>query len=460
MTILLFVILVTLLVGIIVNYPTALLYAGSFLLGHSVLRLFNIHGGKFPTRIFGILYVVGGVYMALCYLYMIRNDYEWLLAFDTYFAFIPGIESYIYEGNSDISQIIHLILSDYNLFSGEYYAYWIYSCIWAVLINMIGANLYLGLQISTLILYSISGVLMFFIFKQFGFGEKKSYSHTLVILLFSVIFFYSSLILRDIHFMLCLLGAVYLSSKPRFSIVTLVSLIIVIFIACNIRIETGLFLVVTIPVYFLVSFSDNKNLPITIVAFVAIAILAIFFLLSNFSAIGLLFSNNKEHYIEGIEEGSGVIGLFQRIPVLGDFVSILYNASLPIPCWKSMNPESNPVYGGNAANLMNFVRISASFINVFTYVYIFYWILSKKLKVYTKFFLKRSHIYHLWVGLLYLYLQSAVISQRRLMGYYCVFYCFMFLIYDNIPREERVQINGVAIGVFVLLQVIGVLYLA
>jgi len=459
MTILLFVLLVSLLVGIIVNISTAILYAGSFLLGISVVKLCNIRGGKFPTKIFGLLYVVGGVYMALCYLFMISNDYEWLFAYDTYVAFIPGIESYVSDGNGNIAKIIQVILSDYDIFSRGDYVYWIYSCVWAVVIKALNADLYAGLQVSTLLLYSISGVLLYLLFKQYGFNDKKSYNHTIVIFLLSIIFFYSSQIIRDIHFMLCLLGAIYLSGKKKFSVVTLITLLVVVFVACNIRIETGLFLLLTIPVYFLVSFQDERRLPIIIVSAVIMGIISIFLLLSFYNVIQVVYSNNMEYYVESVGEGEGMIGRFQRIPIVGDFISMIYNASMPIPCWSRMNPASNPEYGGNAGNIMCFVRISASFINVFTYVYIIYWILSKKVRNGTKALLQKSHTYHLWLGFLYLYLQAAVISQRRLMGYYCVFYALMFLIYDNITKEDRVKLNRIAIGFFVLLQIVGVLYL-
>lgn len=458
MTIILFILLLSVFIGIISNIPTAMLYLIVYAVGVCLVKGLNIRSSKIKVRIFGILYLIGGLYMFLCYWYMISHNYEWLLAYDTYFAFIPRIENFLEVGDNNIFKIFESIIDDYNIFSRSDYAYYIYSCIFAVMAKMFSADLYIVLQISTLLLYSLSGIVFFLLCKQYGFDEYNSFLHTLSIFLLSIIFFYSSQIIRDIHFMLCLLLAVYLSGKSQFSLVTLIKLVIVIFIACNIRIETGLFLFMTIPVYFLVAFHDHKQLPITLFAFLLMGIFSILFFLMYNNAVMSVFKLNQDAYMEGIEEGGGLIALFQRIPVIGDLISIIYNASMPIPFWSKLDPSRNIEYGGNASNIMNLVRIPAAFINVLTYVCILYYIFSKDIRLKIKHHLKLPHRYHIWIGLLYLYLQSAVISQRRLMGYYCVFYITMFIILDNVSRSDRQTITRSSLALFALLQFVGVLY--
>ena len=90
-----------------------------------------------------------------------------------------------------------------------------------------------------------------------------------------------------------------------------------------------------------------------------------------------VFEANAEVYTEGIERGEGMIALVQRIPILGDFLSIIYNASQPIPVWSRLDPLKNLQYGGHASNLMNFPKISAAFLNVMTYIYVFSWLFYK-----------------------------------------------------------------------------------
>ena len=195
----------------------------------------------------------------MCYFYMIQHGYNWLFAYDTYNAFIPTIENYISNGNGNIWRIYQSIFEDYNFFVRNQYFFWIYTCTWGAIVNCIGGTLYFGLQASTLFIYGFVGVVLEKIFREYGFDHVKSYKHTLVICFLSIIFFYSSQILRDIHVLLCYLLAIYLSGKPNISLKVIIELGVVIFITCGIRIESGLFLFLVIPAYLFLSIRNKKS---------------------------------------------------------------------------------------------------------------------------------------------------------------------------------------------------------
>ena len=160
----------------------------------------------------------------------------------------------------------------------------------------------------------------------------------------------------------------------------------------------------------------------------------------------------------GIKEGAGMIAAFQRIPVLGDIISIFYNASQPIPVWSKFDPSLNGEYGGNVNNIMNFPRITSAFFNVLTYTYCILLLFDSSLRKNIQPKLNKAHLYQLLIGFIYLYLQSAVISQRRLMGYYVIYYILFCLILDNISKESKRFYNITACVVFIVLQTIGIVY--
>ena len=418
------VIILTLFTGFFVDFPTANLIAFAFVGGEGISFCIGGNMRKIAANIYGVLFLVGWVYMLMCYLYMVEHNFNWLFTYDTINVFIPNIENIINQGNNNLWNIYQSIFEDFDLFSQrKIYIYHVYSCTWGVVIKAIGGNLYFGLQASTLFLYGFVGVVLVKIFRNYGFDEDKSYRHTLIICLLSILFFYSSLIMRDIHVLLCYLIVFYLSGKTNFSIKTIVELILIVLITCLIRIESGLFLFLVIPAYLLFSLQKRNNYVYVLVISVLLALVFVSWYISKRELIMDLYDSTSNFYFESVEEGSGIIALFQRIPILGDFLSILYNASQPIPVWIRLSPTNN-IYGANAENIMTFPRISASYFNVMTYVYVLLWLFNKGIR--DKVHIADAHKYQLWIGLVFLYIQSAVISQRRLLGYYCVFYILMF----------------------------------
>ena len=451
--------------SVIVDFSSSTLVLFSLFVGLSISFLFGrlrkdgtLHS-IYYVKIFCLFFEVGWGYMLLCYWYMTSHDFDWILAYDTYNVFIPQTESYINQGHGNLAAIYRAIFSEYDFFSRDEYFYWVYSCTWGVLINKIGANMYFGLQLSTLFVYGFCGVFLFKLFFSYNFPIKKSYSHTILVGLFSILLFYSSQILRDIHVLLCFLIAFYLSSQQKYSFKTLIILTLVVYLTCGLRIESGLFLVTSIPIYLLCTMQQpgNKSLLVFLATILIIALL-LFVIYENYITFRFVYDENYRYYTEGAASGTGITAQFQRIPILGDFLCILFNASNPIPVWIRLDPTRDNEFLGHTYNILNIVRIPAVIFNIITYVYIFFWFFIRKKYPKIKENFPRSLKYQLINGVFFLFLQSSVIAQRRLMGYYCIFYIFMFAIYDNILRSDKKLVNALVFATFVLIQIIGFLY--
>jgi hypothetical protein len=123
--------------------------------------------------------------------------------------------------------------------------------------------------------------------------------------------------------------------------------------------------------------------------------------------------------------------------------------------------EATEVMSKIAAGVFNESEVAA-FITVFlmrnVVLYILAWVFIRGLRDSTKGLIQKPFMYQLWIGLIFLFIQSAVVSQRRLMPYYVVFYLFFFLIYDNMQPDKKKYLNIVVVGLYVMLQLVGVVY--
>ena len=446
---------VVLLFGVfIVDAPTMLILLIAYFIGIALTRFLN-RSNKNIVSIYSILFLVSSIYMIACYLYMSDKGFIYLFAPDLYGTFYPMNEYYLQYGS--YSQIVTHIWKDYQFLDRYFVGYYTYSTLWGVLAKSINANLYVTLQISTLFLYSFIGVVTYRLFLKSNFAKKAAFKYTLIISLCSIVFFYSSIFLRDIHIALLYLIAIYLTFETKFSLTTLLKLMIVILITCLFRIESGLFLFILIPVYLLICLQKSKY-KITLISISAVlAIIIGFYYLSNRTSIDQIISDNREVYIES-DKGSGITGTLERIPILGDFSLILYNALQPIPFFNRLHPSPNSEYALPVDNIMRFPQSIAAVFNWIVIFYLLFWLFSNKMRKVTKGKIAKPLQYNLWVGMVFFLLQSSVISQRRLIPFHIVYYILFFIIYSCLKSDERKRLNAIAMFGFILLQLVGVIY--
>lgn len=439
----------------IVDMPSMINLLVIYSIGSLAIKGF---GGENKNNILKIYYSVltaGGIYMLISYVYMMQNNYDFLLSPDISYYFLPTTQTYLSESN--IINSTKLIWSNYDIFNRFQPGYFTYATLFGYISKWLGANFYFGQQISVLLVYSFVGVMIYKLFILNRFHQRQAYKYTLIICTFSIIYFYSSQVLRDTHILLLYLAGIYFTFKKKFSFKNLSKIIATIVVCSTFRIESGMFLIILVPTYLMLTLqaSNKKFVAVFITGVIGIAGIATS--LIYFSEISYIVESNHEAYSEDL--GSGIIGNLQRVPVIGQLASIVYNAVQPVPFWSRFVPSNHAKWGHEVYNIMNFPRSFASFFNLMVIVFMFYWISSRRLQQKTKIYISRPLRYHLWIGLVFLFLQSAVISQRRLMPYYCIFYILFFIIINTVCTTTKNYLLLITIVSFLLIQIGGMIIL-
>lgn len=442
-----------------IDLPTALFSLLIYAIGLIIVYwLNNKTYTKTIIKLYNALFASSFIYLLLCFIYMTYNNYDHLLSYDVIEYFLPQTKYYLSEGN--YVNIFMSIWEDYTPFTREVPGYFTILTLFGKTSEMIGSNFYISLQLSSILAFCLSGILIFRLFIINRFDYKKCFKYTLLTSLFSLLFFYSGQILRDMYITLFYLAGIYLTFKKEFSIKTTIKIILIIVATATFRIESGLFLLFLIPIHLLYSLEKSKQRIYVIIASTIIILVVLAFTFNNLTQIQNIYEFNREVYVEGIKEGSGTISTLQKIPILGDFASIIYNALQPIPFWSRFYPPTSHEGDWSVYNIMRFPQAFASLFNFIVIFYIVVWLFMKNVRYQVRGKIPKPLQYNLWIGLLFFLLQSSVITQRRLMGYYCIYYILFFIIYSNIRVTEKKQFNGLAISLFTLMQVVGLIYIS
>ncbi len=428
-----------------------------YLIGNAICFILNKTDRINILSLYATLFTVGVAYMLVSYAYMIYNNYEYLLAFDIYNVFHPNAKKLLDLGNYLFA--LESIWGEYMFLSRLESGYFTYATTFAYIADYFNADFYLGQNTSVLFLYSFVGVLLYKLILSSGLPRIKAYKYTLIISFCSVIFFYSFQTLRDTHILLIYLSAIYLTYKSNFSIANLCAIITLSLLCCTFRVESGLFLFILIPTYLLLTLKQSKQKYIVVGVSIFITIIGYIIIVHLFANILQIAEANHEAYSADVTQGTGVISMFQRIPFIGDILSIIYNALQPLPFWSRFSYGPQSKYGGEVYNILNFPRAIATLFHCFVIVCICYWFLNASLRRKINRLINTPLKYQLLIGFVYLFIQSAVISQRRLMPYYAIYYILFFIIYSNMNMTEKKQANLTVIGVYISLQIFGWLYL-
>jgi len=417
-----------------------------YILGFLLILFFDKK--KYNLKIYQVVYGVGSIYIYICFLYMSSNNYSYLLAWDIENYFLPQVEYFLEFNNIFVAQKENW--KEFNLLSRYQSGYFSYLIPFAYLSEYLGSNLYISMQFSTLLMASFSSIVINKIMLVNNIGKNYAYKYTLIISLFSVVFFYSTQLLRDIQVMFFYLLAIYYTFKLDFSFLNLLKIIIIVFISCTLRIETGLFLAITIPIYLYLTIEKTKKRDIAILASILVFLLFVLFIGMKFTEITHILQKNSDYYLES-DKGSGVIGALQNIPIIGSILAIVYNAIQPFPFWLKLS-DSYDFDKPEMYNIMVFPLSIASFFNFLVLFFILFFIFNVKIRKNIFPLIKKPLILNIYAGFLYLYIQSSVIDQRRLMAYYVVFYILFYIIWMNIMKNDRVRLFLCALFTYIILQ--------
>lgn len=428
----------------------------TYFIGIIILFIANKNKIGPVIKIYQIVYIVGCIYIYACYLYMNYHGYNYLLADDIIGYFLPRTEWFLSLGSIDVALAENWSIDSFFKLSHYHSGFFTYLIPFAYLSDYLTANLYVSMQFTTLLTASLSAVVIFKLFLANKFNDKEAYKYTIIICLFSVLFFYSTQLLRDMHVMFLYLLGIYLTFEKSFSLIHLAKILVIILISCSLRIETGLFQFVLIPVYLILSMQRSKNKTAAVLVSIAIVIAGFSVLALNSNGIADILSDNSENYLE-TDKGAGIIGTLQTIPIAGKPLSVIYNAVQPLPFWLKYEATQED-YRPQMYNIMTFPLSTASLFNWITMFFIFFFLTVKNIrkKIFSQ--ISKPLLYQLYIGLFYLYVQSTVIAQRRLMAYYVIFYILFYIIYTNLSRKDRRELMFGAVASYSVLQLTALFY--
>ena len=448
-TLVLVVIILSVLTSLFININTTFFLLVFYISGLTILKITNNSLISNEFKIYNILFFAGFTYILVSYVYMQFNNYNYLLILDTADSFYPNTIDYLSYGN--IFKSFNAIWNDYNLFNRSNAGYYSILTIFGYISKLIGSELYTSLQIGTLFLTSFIGLLLYKISVNINIDKSNSFKNTLYICLCSYLFFYYTLILRDsiILLLFLLISYIFFTKKKTLNIILIFLLSSCIMF---LRLESGLFAFLFIPLYIVYIFKQaSKNLKIFYIfsSFLVFYVLYVI-LRNNFEILFFAYENNQNNYIVGVGSGSGIIASLQnRPPIIGDILSVIYTSIQPIPFWSKL--YTSKAYSiPECYNIMAFPTAVAGFFNFASVFYIVRAIIIKHINI------NLAHKFLLSISLLFLFLQSAVVSQRRVLFGYVILYLMASLSYVYTNKKNRFQFNTFIVFSYILLNLFGV----
>lgn len=433
----------------ILNVQTMIFTLFVFLLGYLSIFIFN-KNDKNALEVFSISFNNTLIYLILCYAYMIIKNFDFLLSYDTIAVFIPNTNYYLSKGS--FINGLESIWSEYSVFTREIPSYYTLLYIFGYISKNLNLNFYISLQLVTVLFSSLSNVLVYKIFLTNDFTQKESKKYAIIISLFSILFFYSIQILRDFPIAFLYLSAILIVLR-EYSFRNLILLFFIIIITSTFRIESGIFLVLFVPLYLYLNLFRFKYKIYIFIISIIVSIIILYILFSNFSIIKQILDDNKEYYIEGVEQSEGVLSLMQKVPIFGQLGSLIYNLLQPLPFWSKLNSDFNPSRP-ESYNIMNFPLLTSAIFNWFTIVFIIIGISIKRIRKKTFDSFKRNFKWIIFIGLFFLLYQSAVMNQRRIMAFLVILYILFLSIYKNMNKKNKKQVSIFVIITFIIIQLL------
>lgn len=388
------------------------------------------------ARLYSISFMAFLIYAIMCYIYMLENSFSCLLVTDTITTYIPAVKDFMQL--ESLREGWELIYGSYSIHAyshtGIILFYWAaVGKIWGAF----GIDLYFSLQLSVLFLSSFVPVFLFRLLSQSK--VKNPFLYSLIYVLCSVFFYYSSLILRDAPIALFYMIAFsYLLSEER--IKRNVVFVLMILLSFLIRPQNGFFLLL----FYFISFISNtekKNTSIILLAIIGAIISYISIRLDILEALDRNVYYAEKNIAQSTE---GIINALDRLPpVISDISKVLYIHISPIPSWLHLGfrgiNESN--------NIMCFPRTFAVVYNFIILGGVLYGVVH-----YRSFHFGNKMTFIFLAALLYLMLQTSSTEQRRIMICYPIVFLFAILVYQNTPLERK-NIIHLSLLAFALLQV-------
>jgi len=222
------------------------------------------------------------------------------------------------------------------------------------------------------------------------------------------------------------------------------------------RLESGLFAFIFIPLYLLHIFKILTKTEKIFYSFLLFSVYYVIYIIviGNYERLSEAYQLNQESYIINVAGGSGVIGSLQSLPpIISDVLSVVYTAIQPIPFWAKLY-TSGSYNIPECYNIMAFPTAIAGFFNFASIFYVFRGIIVKNINT------NRTLKWLVFISILFLFLQSEVVSQRRVLFSYTIFYVVASLSYINTNKKTKHRLNMFILLAYFLINVLALLIIA
>ena len=413
-------------------------------LGHFLIGILSDKSNKkIYNKIFNISFIVYALYALMCRMYMLLNEYDYLLVTDTITAYIPYTEEFM-QMNS-FSEMWDAIYGPEALFKYTHVGIiTLYFTGIAKLVEFFDHEWYYNFQLSIIFLSSFVPVFVYKLLKRFEISN--AYQLAFIYAFLSVFLYYSTLILRDAPLALiyCIVFSYVFDFRNKYK--SLIVLALCATATFLLRPQMGIFL---ITFFFIPIFKKNKNIVINSLY------LLVFVLVANYIANYFNFYEVYEETMEAGESrlqelaGDSTLNSLNALPFgISHLAKLIFVQLSPIPCWSFMEfgDSSNAAY-----NIMGFSRAIAVFYNYVVLVFVVYAVFKYKTIKYNK-----QILLAFFLVIIFLILQSDTTEQRRIMSCYPILLLVSALCYEAIGKNMRTRLFRISIILFVFMQFLGI----
>lgn len=277
--------------------------------------------------------------------------------------------------------------------------------------------------------------------------QRNILKYTITYAILSPIFFYSPWILRDIHIaFLFMVGLVLISSK--FSFKKLLLLLFIIFLVFEFRVENGLFMIIFVPYYIIFKARSHRYFKFATFSFVIIFIISLPFLVEllipKFKNTITLLENYETYTLESLEN-QGLGKYLYRLPFgLKHIAIVLYSQITHFPPWAIIEISQTPYQ---------------ILIGIISLVKSVFWSLLFILSVISLFsknarkILNKNLILLLLFFILYLFLNSSNINDRRLLAMYPILFLYIGNLNLKISKKEMNHFLKIASIIYLVMMI-------
>lgn len=432
---------IALLSGVFFDDIAVSFVATLFLLFGNVIVKYIISGDKVTTslKIYNVCFFVYSLYAVVCSVYMYGNGFETMFVQDNITAFIPYSKDL---SEKSFGEMWRLIFASEEAFAYNHCGWiLIYFAYVIKFVGLLGSEIYVSLQFSMIF---ISCFIPVFIYKllienKISFSLKWTWLYAFT----SILFYYATLVLRDIPIALFYCVTIFYAFKD-YSKRSIAIMVLMFILTYGLRPQSAVFLLLIDAIPMLKKRMTLKR--IVLLTSGCLAIFALFVWLEGFN----LYNDTQETYtgiLQSRQGASTLNSLNSLPPIISQIAKLIFIIISPIPSWAFME------WGDSANGLNNELGFTRAIAVLYNFIILAY-------TIYGIFFLNRGKLPKsiwcgLFIGIAYILAQTNSIEQRRIMACFPLLLLFAASVATRISKSQNQRVICYAIASFALIQAVG-----